>query len=67
MNQVTLTAEADTLREVLISLSERRHKLMQESAKAKSSIVLEIISRQLARVHEAMEVIQEPLGENWTR
>lgn len=65
MNQITLTLDADTMREVMMALCERRHQLSAELASTKSDEVWVIANRQWHRVTQAMQELQQPLGETW--
>lgn len=65
MNQITLTIDADKLREVMMALCERRHQLSAEMTATKSDEVWIIANRQWHRVTEAMQEVQQHLGEVW--
>lgn len=65
MNQITLTLDADTVREMMMALAERRIQLGAELAATKSDEVRVIANRQWHRVTQAMQELQQPLGETW--
>lgn len=65
MNQITLTLDADTVREMMMALAERRIQLGAELLATKSDEVWAIANRQWHRVTHAMQELQGPLGETW--
>ena len=65
MNDITITLNIDLMREMMIALSERRHQLDAELRSTKSDEVWIIANRQWHRVTEAMQEVQQHLGEVW--
>lgn len=65
MNTITLNLDADTAREMMMALNERRFLLNAEMNATKNEEVYIIANRQHLRVTEAMQAIQSELGEVW--
>lgn len=63
---VTITLEADDLRETLIALRDRRHTLQQDQEKyASHASITDIVRRQLERLEAAGSALASAVGESF--